>query len=109
MARAHLFGIPVSPGIAIGTVRFLHMEPVPEMRRILPSEVESEKARFLAAIEAVREDLNASAAKVPEHLQEYRDIIAAQAEMTRDPKIATSTCKLIENELCGASHALAGS
>ncbi len=106
MDRAHLFGTPVSPGIAIGTVRFLHMEPVSEMRRILPSEVESEKARFLAAIESVREDLNAAVEKVPEHLREYREIIAAQAEMTRDPKIANSTCKLIENEHYGASYAL---
>ena len=54
MARAHLFGTPVSPGIAIGTIRFLHVDTAPEMRRILPSEVEAEKARLLEAMEAVR-------------------------------------------------------
>ena len=93
MARAHLFGTPVSPGIAIGTIRFLHVDTAPEMRRILPSEVEAEKARLLEAMEAVREDLKTAMGKVPADMQEYREIIAAQVEMTRDPNLVNSTCR----------------
>lgn len=106
MARAHLFGTPVSPGIAIGTIRFLHVEPVPEMRRILPSEVEAEKKRLLDAMESVREDLKTAMGKVPADMQEYREIIAAQVEMTRDPKLVNSTCQLVEKEHVGAAWAL---
>ena len=106
MARAHLFGTPVSPGIAIGTIRFLHVDTAPEMRRILPSEVEAEKARLLEAMEAVREDLKTAMGKVPADMQEYREIIAAQVEMTRDPKLVNSTCQMVERELVGAAWAL---
>ena len=44
MARAVLFGTPVSPGIAIGRVRFMHKLRQDEERRITPAEVAAEQA-----------------------------------------------------------------
>lgn len=106
MARAHLYGTPVSPGIALGTIHFLHTEPVPDKRRIVPSEVEAEQQALRQALEAVREDLRQAMNKVPEDLQEYREIISAQVEMTQDPKLVDSTCQLIAREQVGAAWAL---
>ena len=40
MARSLLFGTSVSPGIAIGVLRFAHNVQTVEMRRISPREVE---------------------------------------------------------------------
>ena len=39
MARAVLFGTPVSPGIAIGRVRFMHKARQDDERRITAAEV----------------------------------------------------------------------
>ncbi len=106
MARAHLFGTPVSPGIAIGRLHFLHMEPLPEKRRVSPEEAEGEKAALRAALDAVRSDLTQAADRVPDEMREYRDVIAAQIEMTRDPKIGESACRLIDREGVCAAWAL---
>ncbi len=106
MARAHLYGTPVSPGIALGTVHFLHTDPVPEKRRILAAEVEQEQEKLQAALQAVSEDLDKACKKVPEDMQEYREIIAVQKDMTRDPRLVESTGKLIAEDLVNASWAL---
>ena len=57
MARAVLFGTPVSPGIAIGRVRFMHKLRQDEERRITPAEVEAEQAALRLAAENVRVSL----------------------------------------------------
>lgn len=106
MARAHLYGTPVSPGIALGTIHILHTEPVPEKRRILPSEVEPEQERLMRAMEAVIEDLDEACRKVPEDLHEYSEIIAAQKDMAQDPKLVKSTRQLIAKEQVCAAWAL---
>lgn len=106
MARAHLYGTPVSPGIALGTIHFLHTEPVPEKRRILPSEVEAEQDKLTRAVEAVGEDLDQACQKVPDDLREYSEIIAAQKDMARDPKLSSSTLQLIAREHVSAAWAL---
>ena len=43
MARSLLFGTSVSPGIAIGVLRFAHNVQTVEMRRISPREEEGEQ------------------------------------------------------------------
>ena len=78
MARAVLFGTPVSPGIAIGRVRFMHKLWQDEERRITPAEVEAEQAALRLAAENVRVSLQKTMDNVPEDLAEYREIIAAQ-------------------------------
>lgn len=107
MARAHLYGTPVSPGIALGTVHFLHNEPVPEKRRILPQEVESEQQKLNQALKAVAEDLDQAGLKVPSDMPEYREIIAVQKDMACDPKLVQSTSRLIASERVNAAWALA--
>ncbi len=106
MARAHLFGTPVSPGIALGTIHFLHTEPEPEKRHILPSEVAEEQAALVRAVEAVTEDLDSALEKVPGDLSEYSEIIAAQKDMAADPKLMSSTRQLIDREKVNAAWAL---
>ena len=87
MARAHLYGTPVSPGISLGTLHFLHSENFVDRRYIKPEEAAREQALLQGAIGAVREDLAAAREKVPDDLAEYREVIDAQIEMTRDPKL----------------------
>ena len=81
MARAVLFGTPVSPGIAIGRVRFMHKARQDDERRITAAEVAAEQETLRAAAEGVRASLAATMENVPEDLSEYRDVIAAQMEM----------------------------
>ena len=83
MARAVLFGTPVSPGIAIGRVRFMHKTRQDDERRITAAEVAAEQETLRAAAESVRASLAATMENVPEDLSEYRDVIAAQMEMAK--------------------------
>ena len=63
-----LKGQPVSPGIAIGVLRVEAQGcSAPPTRTILPTEVESEWARFEAALTSTEEELHSLKARV-EHL-----------------------------------------
>ena len=106
MARSLLFGTSVSPGIAIGVLRFAHNVQTVEMRRISPREVEGEQEQLRAAVTHVRAALQEAMAKVPEDLAEYREVIAAQIELARDPKLVGSALARIEKELVCAAWAL---
>ena len=106
MARSLLFGTSVSPGIAIGVLRFAHNVQTVEMRRISPREVEGEQEQLRAAVTNVRAALQEAMAKVPEDLSEYREVIAAQIELARDPKLVGSALSRIEKELVCAAWAL---
>ena len=106
MARALLSGTAVSPGYAIGRVHLLHVAGMIEKRRIAPRQVARERRRLRAASEAVREALREAMGKVPDDLAEYREVIAAQMELARDPKLLESAEKKIESDLICASWAL---
>ena len=106
MARSLLFGTSVSPGIAIGVLRFAHNVQTVEMRRISPREVEGEQEQLRAAVTNVRAALQEAMANVPEDLSEYREVIAAQIELARDPKLVGSALSRIEKELVCAAWAL---
>ena len=106
MARAILFGIPVSPGIATGIVRFMHNAPHDEEKRISPEAVAQEQEKFRIVVENVRASLSAAMQNVPEDLAEYREVIAAQIEMTRDPKLVNAILSRIEHRLVCAAWAL---
>ena len=106
MARAVLFGTPVSPGIAIGRVRFMHKLRQDEERRITPAEVEAEQAALRLAAENVRVSLQNTMDNVPEDLAEYREVIAAQMEMARDAKLLNTASARIEQKLIAAPWAL---
>lgn len=106
MARAVLFGTPVSPGIAIGPVRFMHKTGQTEERSISPGEVTAEQEALRAAAAHVRAGLQATMDNVPEDLAEYRDVIAAQMELARDPKLLDASLTRIEHKLICATWAL---
>lgn len=106
MARAVLFGTPVSPGISIGSIRFMHDMRVSEERRIGPHEVETERDALRAAAASVRAALEKTMRNVPEDLAEYRDVIAAQMELARDPKLLDAALARIEHKKICASWAL---
>lgn len=106
MARAVLFGTPVSPGIAIGPVRFMHKTGQIEERSIVPQEVTAEQEALRAAAAHVRAGLQATMDNVPEDLAEYRDVIAAQMELARDPKLLDASLARIEHKLICATWAL---
>lgn len=106
MARAVLFGIPVSPGIAIGPVRFMHKTGQAEERSISPGEVTAEQEALRAAAAHVRAGLQITMDNVPEDLAEYRDVIAAQMELARDPKLLDASLARIEHKLICATWAL---
>ena len=57
MPRALLFGTPVSPGIAIGELRFKHNTRLIEHRRISPREIAKEQSMLRDAASSVREAL----------------------------------------------------
>ena len=84
MARAVLFGTPVSPGIAIGSIRFMHDTRPSDKRRIGPDEIATEQEALRSAAASVRAALETTMRGVPEELAEYRDVIAAQMELARE-------------------------
>ena len=106
MARALLFGTPVSPGIAIGELRFKHNTRLIEHRRISPREIAKEQSMLRDAASSVRDALREAMDKVPDDMAEYREVIAAQIELARDPKLLDKAGKAIEKDLICASWAL---
>lgn len=108
MARAILFGIPVSPGIAIARLCFLHgQSPDRSTRRIIePGQVAAEQETLRQAAATVRRSLAASMENVPDALSEYRDVIAAQIEIARDPKLINASIARIGRQKICAAHAL---
>ena len=89
MPRAHLYGTPVSPGIALGTLHFLHTERFLDRHYVPESEVACEQELLHKAVEAVRQDLGRALSKVPADLREYREGIEAQIEMTSNASAAS--------------------
>lgn len=106
MPRAHLYGTPVSPGIALGTLHFLHTERFLDRHYVPESEVACEQELLHKAVEAVRQDLGRALSKVPADLREYREVIEAQIEMTGDPKLEEAAAKRIAQEKICAAWAL---
>lgn len=106
MARAMMFGLAISPGISIAPIHFLHCQAHNKFRQITEGEVQHEQSVLQCAVDCVRKKLEEAILKVPQDLLEYRDVIAAQMEMARDPKLLDATLARIEcNKIC-ASWAL---
>lgn len=104
-------GIPVSPGIAIGTV-FDTTEPPAEAprRSIAESQVEAEKARLAAAVTASRKQvakLKTRLSILPEEAQqELEPLLDAYAMMLGDSRLIRGARKRIEAERIGAETAV---
>lgn len=106
MARAMMFGVAISPGISIAPIHFLHCQEHVKFHQITEKEVSSEQKALRSAVASVRKKLEEAISKVPQDLLEYRDIIAAQMEMARDPKLLDATLSRIECKRICASWAL---
>ncbi|MBO4300961.1 MAG: phosphoenolpyruvate--protein phosphotransferase [Desulfovibrio sp.] len=103
MARTVLLGTPVSPGIAIGRVRLTHTAVQDEERYIASDEVETEQEALRTAAEHVRTSFAATMENVPDDLAEYGDVIAAQMEIARDPKlIKGALARIAHKHICAA-------
>lgn len=106
MARAILFGIPVSPGIAIARLCFLHGKSGTVRRMIDPGQVAAEQESLRQAAAMVRKSLADSMGNVPDALGEYREVIAAQIEIARDPKLINASIARIDRQKVCAAFAL---
>lgn len=87
MARAILKGTALSPGIAIAPLFVLPDARAYERRAIEETEIEAEIAALNKASADACAGLERSSREVPDHLAEYREIIAAQIELARDPRL----------------------
>lgn len=106
MARAILFGTPVSSGIALGKVRIVHRAGSVDERHILPADCDSEIARLNNAVAQVTADLQAACEQVPAELSEQCDIIHAHIQLCQDPKLLGAAKKRILDQHICASWAL---
>ncbi len=104
-----LRGLPVSPGIAIGTVYLLVHETGPvERRKLKPSEVDKEKRRFLKAVETARKEIRDLRQHVASALgEEGASIFDAHEMLLSDPAVVEATTRGIERELLNADHVFA--
>ena len=107
MARLVLFGIPISPGIAIG--KAIRMQrPVLRMARmsIAAEAVETEVRRLYEAAQTVRDELARARESVPADLSEHRDIIASHMLICQDPKLLQGAAEHIREQCMSAVWAL---
>lgn len=96
-----LKGIPVSPGIAMGTLRVEARGcPSPVVRTILPTELESEWGRFESALARTEEELQSLRARV-EHLSGAQEaaIFDAHLLFLRDRTILSKLRKEMPTRL----------
>ena len=103
-----LQGIGGSPGIAVGKALVLESEETTIFRvPIEPDQVEAEVARFLAARDAAREQLEAIGRRVSTSLGEsYAQIFDAHLLILDDRSLTGETVKTIREEKVNAEWAL---
>ncbi|MDE7370335.1 MAG: phosphoenolpyruvate--protein phosphotransferase, partial [Desulfovibrio sp.] len=103
MARAVIYGIPVSPGLALGAIRRLHGAARGEHRRIADEAIPAEEEALRAATARVRAELEATLADMPPALADYAEIIGAQMELASDPRLlGTALARIRHRKICAA-------
>ncbi|MDR0466449.1 MAG: phosphoenolpyruvate--protein phosphotransferase, partial [Deltaproteobacteria bacterium] len=107
MARLVLYGIPVSPGIAIGKASRMQ-RPARRMARryIRAGAVETEINRLYEAANKVRDELERARESVPADLPEQKDIIASHMLICQDPKLLQTAVEHIRERHVNAAWAL---
>ena len=107
MARLVLFGIPVSPGIAIGKAGLMQ-RPALRMTRVplTADAVEAEVNRLYEAAQNVRDDLAHAQESVPAELPAQREIIASHKLICQDPKLLQGAVEHIREQRMSAVWAL---
>ena len=103
MARAVIYGIPVSPGLALGAIRRLHDASCGERRNIAGEAIPAEEEALHRAVAAVRAGLEKTLAALPPALADYGEIVAAQMELASDPRLmGTALARIRHRKICAA-------
>jgi len=107
MARIVLFGIPVSPGIAIGKASRVQRPVLRRMRMSVTADaVETEVGHLYEAAHKVRDELARAGDSVPVDLPEHREILASHMLICQDPKLLQGAAEYIRNQSMSAAWAL---
>jgi phosphotransferase system enzyme I (PtsI) len=103
-----LHGTGASPGIAIGVARITDRSRVAVVEReITPVEVASEVARFTAALEAAKEELQAVKQQIADHRgAEHVYVIDTHLLILQDSMLTRETVSAIEDNRVNAEAAL---
>jgi phosphotransferase system enzyme I (PtsI) len=103
-----LFGIPASPGIAIGRVYLIDRRKVKTPKQhILPEDIDREIARFERAIAESHEQLDRIKQKLKEREgEEHFQIIEAHQLILHDEHLVEPTKRIIREERVNAEWAL---
>ena len=103
MARAVIYGIPVSPGLTLGPIRRLHGFSRGERRHVAAEAVPAEEDALRRAVDGVRAGLAKTLAALPPALADYGEIVAAQMELARDPRLlGTALARIRHRKICAA-------
>ena len=107
MAGRILFGIPVSPGIAIGKASLIQ-RPALRMAQvsIMADAAEAEVSRLYEAAQDVRDELARARESVPADLPEHREVIASHILICQDPKLLQGAVEHIREQRMSAVWAL---
>jgi len=107
--EVRLQGLPVSPGVAIGTAFLLvHEVPQARARRLSSDEVDREKTRFLRAVDAARREIQDLRSHLAENLGDHgASIFDAHELLLSDQAVVEATTRRIEREKLSADHVFA--
>lgn len=106
MARVILRGIPLSPGIAIGSLNLLPDTRLCDKRPITEAEIETEIQALETASSESSAKLRDTINSIPPHLSEYREIVELQMELVRDPRVLNGAIGRIRHKKICASWAV---
>ncbi len=107
--RIELKGMVISPGVAFGKVVLLdRYKTVVEKRRLSPASIESEKQRFLSAVEKSKEQImTIKEALDPKQAGDHLQILNFNIMMLEDEILCEEVARTIENEQVNAEWAIA--
>ncbi len=97
MATRVLHGIPVSAGIAMGKVFFLHTRRTvaPTRKTLLPEQIDAELNRFKTALANVVAELKNAQGGMADKMKDQAAILAAHVMIAQDPKFSNGVEKRI--------------
>lgn len=107
MARAVLYGIGVSPGIAIGDGFLLGRPPLKIKHELVPLDGVIEEARRLeAAIDRVASDFTRARVNLAEGLELHVEVLDSHLLICKDPKLGGEALRRIREQRMNAEWAL---
>lgn len=107
MARAVLYGLSVSTGIAIGRGFILGKPPARVRHELVSLEgVETEVSRLQAAIDKVAFDFSEARSRVPDGLHIHAELLESHLLICKDPKLAKESLGRIRDQRMNAEWAL---